>query len=190
MPARGEGRGCLVTSAWLQIPLKGRTNPSPHVHRASSATSQGAPPLLIFGAPSPGINPVWHNALIPVPSHSSSPKAFLTPTAHSRSAAAGRAGPQPLPRAALGSPTLREPPPEWEGTNSLETPAVQNISHLLVHTAKHSLNMHSTLIGHISTGSQVPEQSSGAGQAGSRRQKHSFGRSAVRGQLPVPVPPR
>lgn len=57
----------------------------------------------------------------------------------------------------------REPPPKGEGTSSQETPAVQNISHLLVHTAKHSLNMHSTLIGHISTGSQVPEQSSGAG---------------------------
>lgn len=57
----------------------------------------------------------------------------------------------------------REPPLKGEGTSSQETPAVQNISHLLVHTAKHSLNMHSTLIGHISTGSQVPEQSSGAG---------------------------
>lgn len=53
---------------------------------------------------------------------------------------------------------------------------MQNISHLLVHTAKHSLNMHSTLIGHISTGSQVPEQSSraGAGRADTEALAETF----------------
>lgn len=53
---------------------------------------------------------------------------------------------------------------------------MQNISHLLVHTAKHSLNMHSTLIGHISTGSQVPEQSrgAGAGRAGTEPPAETF----------------
>lgn len=129
--------------------------------------------MLIFRAPTWGINPVWHSALISVPSHSSSPKAFPTGRAHSRSTAAGRAGQGRATATTQSSAGLphpdraphpeRELPPKGEGINNQETPVVQNISHLLVHTAKHSLNMHSTLIGHISTGSQVPEQSSGAG---------------------------
>lgn len=51
-----EGRGERMHHCLL-LGLKVRTNPLPHVCRASSATSRGAPPLLAFRAPLQGINP-------------------------------------------------------------------------------------------------------------------------------------